>query len=153
MGYLAGLTAIELESAAADGLLMLPADGRRFHVHYTHVRTKGASDVQPDQLSRAEFWRHLARCYREAYPKADSETGSILKFGIVCKEKHKDAKRDVDRSEHHHAAVLGVSGCEAGHRLTVTGWGYEPLFCFSQRAIAAKMFRWCRKKKNELADW
>ena len=55
MGYLAGLTAIELESAAADGLLMLPADGRRFHVHYTHVRTKGASDVQPDQLSRAKF--------------------------------------------------------------------------------------------------
>ena len=67
--------------------------------------------MQPGQLSRAEFWAHLARCYRETYPQADSETGSILKFGIVCKEKHKDAKRDIDRSEHHHAAVY----CDKKH--------------------------------------
>ena len=105
MGYLAGISAVEHESAAADGLLALPLDGRRNHVHYTHVRTKGASDVQPHQLSRDQFWEHLVRCYREAYPQADSDTGSILMFGIVCKEKHNDAQRDVDRSEHHHAAV------------------------------------------------
>ena len=69
LGFLAGLSAIEHESAAADGLLELPVGGWRKHVHYTHVRTHGASDVQPHQLSRREFWLHLVRCYREVYPQ------------------------------------------------------------------------------------
>ena len=104
-GYLAGLDALRHESAAGDGLLPLPLDSRRRHIHYTHVRTKSARDIQPNQLTREAFWEHLMKCYQEAYPKADAETGSILEFGIVCKEKHKDAARDVDRSEHHHAAI------------------------------------------------
>ena len=105
-GFVAGLSAIEHESVAADGLLALPLDGRRRHIHYTHVRTKNPQDVLPDQLTREEFWEHILRCYQEVYPKAESETGSILQFGLVCKEKHKDAVRDIDRSEHHHAATF-----------------------------------------------
>ena len=100
-----------VERCAVDGLAPLPLDGRRRHVHYTHVRTHCPDDVQPHQLTRAAFWKHLARCYTEAYPSADSETGSILQFGVVCKEKHNDAARDVDRSEHHHAAVY----CTTSH--------------------------------------
>ena len=104
-GYLAGLDALRHESAAGDGLLPLPLDFKRRHIHYTHVRTNSATDVQPSQLTREAFWDHLMKCYQEAYPRADSETGSILEFGIVSKEKHKDARLDVDRSEHHHAAI------------------------------------------------
>ena len=80
---MAGLSTIEHETAAADGLLALPLDGRRSHMHYTHVHTNSATEVQPSQISRAAFWEHLVRCYREAYPKAESETGSIL--GQCCK--------------------------------------------------------------------
>ena len=105
-GYFAVIAAIQHETAAADGLMALPLDGRRCHVHYTHVRTRGVGDVQPEQLSREAFWQHLLLCYQEAYPQADSDTGSILQFGLVCKEKHRDACRDIDRSEHHHAAVF-----------------------------------------------
>ena len=104
-GFLAGLAAIQHETAAADGLLPLPLDTRRRHIHYTHVRTHNPNDVQPEQMTRNAFWLHLVKCYKEAYPQADSETGSILQFGMVCKEMHKDALRDVDRSPHHHAAV------------------------------------------------
>ena len=110
-GFLAGLSAIEHESAAADGLLQHHPDKRRRHVHYTHVRTNNTQDVQPDQLTRAAYWDHLICCYREAYPKAEADTGSILQFGLVCKEKHKDAARFADRSEHHHAAVY----CSQSH--------------------------------------
>ena len=100
-----------VEQNAVDGLMPLPQDRRRRHMHYTHVRTTCLDDVQPHQLTREAFWQHLERCYREAYPSADSETGSILHFGVVCKEKHNDAARDVDRSEHHHAAVF----CSVNH--------------------------------------
>ena len=110
-GYLAGVRAIEHEAAAADALLPLPLDSRRRHIHYTHVRTNSGTDVQPHQLTRKAFWDHLVKCYKEAYPRAESENGSILAFGAVCKERHKDASRDVDRSEHHHAAVY----CKESH--------------------------------------
>lgn len=96
--------AIRAEELAADGLLLLPWDARRFHIHWTHSRTHNPQDVQPHQLTREDFWNHLVRCYKEAYPKADSHTGSPLEFGLVCKELHKDAPREEDRSEHHHTA-------------------------------------------------
>ena len=107
---MAGLEALQHESAGADGLLPLPLDFKRCHIHYTHIHTNSAADVQPSQLTRDAFWDHLMKCYQEAYPRADSETGSILEFGIVCKEKHKDTTRDVDRSEHHHAAIYSSIG-------------------------------------------
>jgi hypothetical protein len=98
--------ALLCEMAAADGLASLPLDGRRRHVHYTHSRTHGATDVQPNQLTREEFWKHMVRCYAEAYPDADSATGSVLRFGLVVKELHRDADRESDRSEHHHVAIF-----------------------------------------------
>ena len=117
-GYLAGVAALQHEAAISDGLLLLPLDSKRRHIHYTHVRTTNANDVQPSQLTRQAFWDHLVKCYKEAYPRADSETGSILEFGVVCKEKHKDAARDIDRSEHHHAAIFSsMSRCLSALRL------------------------------------
>ena len=83
--------AIAAENAAADGLVVLPNDARRRHIHWTHSRTNNPHDVQPDELTREGFWEHLAQCYKEAYPKAGSDTGSPLAFGLVCKEHHKDA--------------------------------------------------------------
>ena len=101
--------AITLEHAAADGLLPLPWGAPRRHIHWTHCRTDNADDVQPHELSRADFWQHLLRCYREAYPKAGVASGSPLQFGLVCKELHHDAPRAEDRSEHHHAATFSSS--------------------------------------------
>lgn len=100
-----GQAAVHHDMCTADGLIALPLDGRRRHVHYTHVRTTSPQDVQPESLTRKQFWEHLLRCYQEAYPTADSSTGCILQFGMVCKEKHHDATRFADRSEHHHAAT------------------------------------------------
>ena len=97
--------AIRAEGLAADGLLALRPDARRVNVHFTQVRTNNKTDVQPAKLTRKQFWEHLCRCFRDAYPRADSPTGSILLFGCVCKELHKDAPRQEDRSEHHHTAT------------------------------------------------
>lgn len=97
--------AILAEALAADGLLGLPADSRRCNVHFTHTRTRNKKDVQPHQITRQQFWLHLCRCFREAYPRAERPTGSILDFGLVCKERHHDAEREEDRSEHHHTAT------------------------------------------------
>ena len=101
--------ALAAEQRAADGLLPLPSDARRRHIHWTHCRTWSPDDVQPDQLSRDDFWAHLVRCYSEAYPKAESENGSPLLFGVVCKELHRDAARAEDRSQHHHAATFSAA--------------------------------------------
>ena len=95
--------ALRRKGEAADGLVALKTDARRQHVHYTHVRTHSATDVQLDTISHEEFWQHLLRCYREAYPDAASPTGSILRFGLVVKELHNDAPHDAGRSVHHHA--------------------------------------------------
>ena len=43
--------ALAAEHCAADGLVALPLDARRTHVHYTHCRTANPSDVQPSQLT------------------------------------------------------------------------------------------------------
>ena len=48
----------------------------------------------------------MAKVYREAYPSADSDTGSILQFGLVSTEHHKDAPQVEDRTEHEHAATF-----------------------------------------------
>ena len=83
--------ALPAEGFIEADLAMLGLDSSRFHVHYTHVRTHDKNHVQPDQLTRKEFWEHIVKVYREAYPCADSNTGSILQFGLVAKERHKDA--------------------------------------------------------------
>ena len=61
--YVAGCadTAIRAEAMAADGLLALPPDVRKMNVHYTQVRTRNAKDVQPHQLTQAQFWDHTGQ--------------------------------------------------------------------------------------------
>ncbi len=71
-------SAIALESRAADGLVALPWDSRRHHVHFTHVRTFKVGDIQPDQISLEEFWDHLVKCFRETYPDASSPTKRMV---------------------------------------------------------------------------
>ena len=98
--------ALQAERFSEADLAMLRQDARRFHVHYTHVRTHDANHRQPDQMTRKQLWDHLVKVYREAYPCADSPTGSILQFGVVAKERHKDAASEQDRSEHNHVATF-----------------------------------------------
>ena len=98
--------ALQAEFAAADGLQPLGNDARRRHVHWVHHRTNSPDDVQPDQLTRQQFWQHLVRCYAEEHPKAGSVHGSILLFGLVAQEKHANAAQEADRAVHYHAAVF-----------------------------------------------
>ena len=98
--------ALAAELQAADGLAALPQDARRQHVHWTMVATRKPDDVQPSQLTRPAFWKHLLRCYQEAYPVAESPTGCILQFGCVASEKHHNAQRWEDRCQHFHAACF-----------------------------------------------
>ena len=98
--------ALLLELFAADGLPVLPDDARRHCVHYTMSTVHKPGAVQPGQLTRKKFWAHLCLCYTEAYPDAASDTNSILQFGLIAREKHKDAEREEDRSTHFHAACF-----------------------------------------------
>ena len=40
---------------------------RRKHVHWTHGRSADATHVQPEEMTREEFWNHLEKVYREVY--------------------------------------------------------------------------------------
>ena len=102
----AAYAAIRAEKFNEAELPVLPLGARRQHVHYTQNWTHNKRDVQPDQMTRRQFWEHLLRVYREVYPDADSDTGSILQFGLVVKERHRDAPRMEESSEHHHAATF-----------------------------------------------
>jgi hypothetical protein len=135
-------SAIEAEALAADGLLGLSVDAKKCNVHFTHVATKSKKDVQPHQLSREQFWQHLCRCFRKAFPRAESATGSILEFGLTCKERHHNAPREVDRKQHHHAAthasntyrwktIANISRKEYGiHLNAVAHDTYTTMFCY-----------------------
>ena len=96
------------ELQAVDGLAALPADARRQHIHWTMVATYNPGSVQPSQMTRQQFWDHLMRCYQEAHPDADADTGCILAWGLVVREKHHNAPRWEDRSEHFHAACFAT---------------------------------------------
>ena len=84
-------------------LVALSPDARRKHIHWTHVRTHNPSHVQPNQMTRKEFWAHLERVYKDVYPEAANKTGSILLFGGVAKEWHAESTQVELRDEHHHA--------------------------------------------------
>ena len=98
--------ALRWEMAIADGMVPLPMDARRRHVHYTHYRTQNPEDIQPWQLTREQFWNHMSTCFLECYPDTTSPTGSFLQFGAVAKELHNDAEKEEDRSEHHHCPTF-----------------------------------------------
>ena len=91
-----------VEMMAADGLAALPEDARRKCMHFTQCRTNDEHMVQPEQLTREQLWDIINLCYMEGYPDARSPTQSILSFGLVVKEKHKDAPQEAACSEHHH---------------------------------------------------
>ena len=95
-----------VEDYAADGLQKLNLDSRRFTIHYTHCRIFKPGAVQPQELTRVQAWENIVTCYAEAYPDAASSTRSILAFGMVAKETHKDAACVADRSIHYHIIVF-----------------------------------------------
>ena len=94
-----------LAAEAWTEVVALSEDAQRQHVHYTHVRTFKAGDRQPSSFTRAEFWEHMERVYREVYPWPANPAGSILLFGTVAKERHAEHKDLEHREEHHHAAT------------------------------------------------
>ena len=110
--YPAGHSARALQATCGDeGLKPLLAAARRTNMHFTHVRTRDPSHIQPSSLTRQQAWAHLERVYQEAYPDADSPTGSILRFGAVVKERHEAAETDGCRAEHHHC----IAYCSKQH--------------------------------------
>ena len=76
--------ALRAERFTEAGLAKLGLDARRFHVHYTHVRTNNPNDVQPHQMTNEQFWDHLVKVYREAYPDADMPTFEFLSIKDTC---------------------------------------------------------------------
>ena len=70
------------------------------------MRTRTPEHVQPCSMTRQAFWEHLVRVFAEVYPDPDSPTGSILRFGLVAQEKHRDSAREEHRAEHKHAATF-----------------------------------------------
>lgn len=66
-----------MQAIAEEGwseLTALSVDSRRRHVHWTHVRTEDPSLVQPSALTREDFYLHLVRVYKEAYPEPANKT-------------------------------------------------------------------------------
>ena len=115
---LGGLTKVDMDmkeilraavAAEDEEPSMLAATVKRKHVHWTHVRTWCADHKQPSEFSREEFWLHMERCYREVYPDKRSSTGSILAFGVVVKEHHKDSSNPAQRDEHHHCPTFNTA--------------------------------------------
>lgn len=100
------VAAAALAAECEGGLGLFGDDVRRKHVHYTHVRTHDSSHKQPSSFTRLQFWQHLVACFKEAYPAQESETGSILVFGLVVKERHEASTAAGYRDEHHHAATF-----------------------------------------------
>ena len=70
--------ALRAEGFTEVDLAKLGLDARRFHVNYTHVRTNNPNDVQPHQMTNQQFWDHLVKVYREAYPDAGRSTFEFL---------------------------------------------------------------------------
>ena len=77
---------------------LLP-DAKRKHVHCVLVRTGDPKHKQPETFtSREEVYKHLEAVYKDVYPNPDNESGSILLFGLVAKELHKDVGEGFRRS-------------------------------------------------------
>ena len=91
-----------------DDLAALATTVRRKHIHYTHVRTENAAHVQPEQMTKQQFWEHLAKCYKDVYPDPGSGTGSILLFGMVCTERHRQSEKREHREQHKHAPTFSA---------------------------------------------
>ena len=68
----------------------LSEGARTKHVHYTHGRSSDPSHVSPDDMTREDFYKHMAKVHAEAYPSSTSPTGSILVFGVAAQERYKD---------------------------------------------------------------
>ena len=87
-------------------LTALSNNARRKHMHWTHVRTRDATQKQPHEFTRAEFYEHLCRVYRDVYPELANASGSIVLFGMVAKEMgHAGSSDEALHHEHNHAPV------------------------------------------------
>ena len=93
-----------------DDLAALAQTVRRKYVHWVHVRTHDPTHVQPSAFTAQGWYEHLEKCYREAYPQEDSESGSILAFGMVATEEHKASALEKHRALHRHGAT--ASSCQ-----------------------------------------
>ncbi len=74
------------EELAHPDVKFAGAGVRRKHIHWTHGRSANPAHIQPCAMTRAQFWSHLEKVYKEVYPAPGSPTGSILAFGLVAQE-------------------------------------------------------------------
>ena len=47
-------------------------------MHAASMRTNNPNDAQPHQMTNEQFWDHLVKVYREAYPDAHRPTFEFL---------------------------------------------------------------------------
>jgi hypothetical protein len=90
-------------AAETDDVADLRKGIKRQCIHWTHVRTFNPAWVQPEQVSKKDFWLHLVKIYKEAYPVEKSPTGSVLAFGLICEERHAASLDVAQREVHRHA--------------------------------------------------
>ncbi len=76
------------EELAHPDVKFATAGVRRKHVHWTHGRSVNPAHIQPDAMTRAQFFAHLEKLYNEVYPMPGTPTGSILAFGVVAEERY-----------------------------------------------------------------
>ena len=55
------------EEMAHPAVKFAGAGVRRKHVHWTHGRSSDPAHVQPAELTREQFWKHLEKVYRVVY--------------------------------------------------------------------------------------
>ena len=106
-GGLGAICDLAITAESWREIAWLADDAQRQHMHYVHVRTHSETDVQPHELTRVEFYRHIEKVYKEEYPEpANKHSGSIALFGMVVKEWHAESADTCLRDEHHHCAVF-----------------------------------------------
>ena len=138
-----------LQDEAWSEITALSDDARRKHMHWVHVRTRDPQHRQPDSFTRGEFWQHMARVYKDVYPKEESKTGSILMFGVVAKERHMASTKQEERDEHHHTACycsekhywqpVAKRSLELGVKLHAACHdGYTIMYCYLRNHTAKK---------------
>ena len=55
------------EELAHPAVKFAGAGLRRKHVHWTHGRSADPTHVQPSELTREQFWKHLEKVYKDVY--------------------------------------------------------------------------------------
>ena len=101
--------ALMLEGFTEVDLRMLCQGARRFHVHYTHVRTHDKNHVQPDQLTRKSSGNTLSKYTARLTHVQTATQAASYSSDWLPKSATRTPPRAEGRSEHSHCATFNSS--------------------------------------------